>query len=139
MNTIKKEVAVKTIKKTDVKKVAKKTEAKAYSFSQFKKEYNKKTDKLSLSIVRMETDNVKTAEKMSVSFAVRPFIAQFDKVKRINDGKTKRKEALKLVKSLVHSLKSEAPRANVLRPIIETIKENYGKDYNSLLQKSFQR
>lgn len=138
---VKKEATKKNvIKKEAIKGKAKgkKEEKKAFSFSQFTNEYNKKSDKLSLSVVRMEKGKT-TAEKFSTSFSVRPFLPLFEKLKRITDGKTKRKEALKSVKSYVLALKSESPRAHVLRPIIETIKENFGKDFSSLLQESFRR
>lgn len=136
MNTKTAKAAVKTKAAKVVK--GKKEEKKSFSFSQFTNEYNKKSDKLSLSVVRMEKGKA-TGEKLSCSLSVRPLLSSMEKIKKITDGKQKRKDALKLVAPYVKALKTEAPRAHVLRPIIETIKENFGKDYNGLLQKSFQR
>lgn len=129
-----KKASVKEVKKAEVKKEVRKD----YSFSQFNAEYNKKSDRLALSVVRIEKGKA-TGEKNSCSLSVRPFLPLFEKIRKITDGKQKRKEALKSVSVYVKQLKTIAPRAHVLRPIIECIKENFGKDYSTLLQKSFQR
>ncbi len=138
MNTVKAEVKKAINTNKTVKANVKAEPKKAYSFSQFTNEYNKKADKLTLSVVRMEKGKTQ-AEKMTTSVSVKSMLSIFEKIKSIKDGLTKRKEALKAVKAYVVALKTIAPRAHVLRPIIECIKENYKKDYSPLLQKSFQR
>lgn len=123
-----------TVKKAE----AKKEESKDYSFSQFVNEYNKKTDRLTLSVVKTEKGKA-SGEKLSALIPVKSYLSIFEKIKSIKDGKQRRKEAIKSVSVYVKALKTERPRAHVVRPLIECIKENYGKDYMLLLQKSFQR
>jgi hypothetical protein len=140
-----KEVKAKTeTKKAEAKKVLKK-ELPSYSFSQFKTALTK--DNLKLSQVMTETGKT-NGKKLSVSFSLRSILADFEKCKKIQDGKARRRAILHSASMIAlfdayygkgNWNYSFPLRANVLRPIIKAVRENYKKDYNCLIQKSFQK
>ena len=146
MNITKNVVAVKgNVKKVIEKKGKQKSEndlstnecKKMFSYSQFDCEYDKKKNIITLSVIR--TPKGKTdGRKATTTIKINSLLPIFEKLKKIKDGKERRKQTVKAIEVYRKELVTFAPRGHVLRPLFRVILENFKKDYNCLIQKSFQ-